>query len=65
MSTTSIAWGATSLIYAATFNKVGIAKLLLENGAIVDAKDARGNTALDNAKMQEATEMVELLTQFG
>jgi ankyrin repeat protein len=57
--------GATSLIYAATFNKVGIAKILLEHGADSKVKDGRGNSALDNAKMQEAKEMVELLEAYS
>ncbi len=56
--------GATCLIYAATFNKVDIAQLLLSNGADVHAKDGRGNSALDNAKMQEANEMVTLLEKY-
>jgi len=57
--------GATSLIYAATFNKVGIAKLLLEHGADINAKDGRGQSALDNAKMQEAQEMIDLLETYS
>ena len=57
--------GATSLIYAASFNKIGIARILLENGADIQTKDARGNTALENAQMQDAKEMVELLEQYG
>ena len=56
--------GATCLIYAATFNKIGIAKILLEHGADTEATDARGNSALDNARMQEAQEMVELLEHY-
>jgi len=53
--------GGTCLIYAATFNKIEIATLLLEHGASLRDKDARGNTALDHATLQGAKEMIVLL----
>jgi ankyrin repeat protein len=38
--------GRTALDYAASFNNVAMAKLLLEHGAHVDARDPSGATAL-------------------
>jgi ankyrin repeat protein len=38
--------GRTALDYAASFNNVAMAKLLLDHGAHVDARDGSGNTAL-------------------
>ena len=57
--------GATALIYAATFKHVNITKMLLEKGANMQIKDARGNTALDHAKLQEMPELVALLEQYS
>jgi ankyrin repeat protein len=53
--------GATCLIFAATFNREPIAKMLVEHGADTTARDARGNTALDHAKMQGITPLINLL----
>ena len=53
--------GATALIFASTFKQVAIIKMLLEHGADTTVKDDRGNSALDHAKMQGATEVIELL----
>ena len=56
--------GATSLIYAVTFNREEIARLLLEHGADRDIKDVRGNTALEHAKMQGLPNLVALLGKY-
>jgi len=53
--------GGTALIYAATFNRQDIAKLLLDNKADTSVKDQRGNTALDHAKLQGAPALIDLL----
>ena len=53
--------GASSLIYAATFNRLEIAKLLIANGADTSLKDVRGKTALDHAKMQGMPSVIDLL----
>ncbi len=55
------AMGATGLIYAATFKQLEIARLLLRYGANSSIKDPKGNTALDHAKMQGASPLIELL----
>jgi ankyrin repeat protein len=55
------AMGATCLIYAATFNRLDIAKLLLLHGAQTQTKDSRGFTALDHARIQGSPEMIDLL----
>ena len=52
---------ATALIYAATFAQAEIAQLLIESGADITHKDAKGNTAFDHAKMQGATKLMEIL----
>ena len=56
--------GATSLIYAATFNRFEIAKVLLTHGAHTTIKDGRGNTAIDHAKLQGAPELIDLLNSI-
>lgn len=53
--------GAGCLIFAVTFNRLGIVRLLLEKGADASQRDARGNTALDHARMQELHPIVEML----
>lgn len=53
--------GSTALIYAATFNHLEIAKLLLANGADKTVKDARGHNAADHAKMQGYVPMANLV----
>jgi len=54
--------GASCLIFAITFNQPEIASLLIAHGADVDIKDARGNTALDHARMQGFGHFEEILT---
>ena len=55
------AMGATCLIYAATLNRAEIAKLLIAHGADIEPKDARGNSALDHAKIQGIPALINLL----
>ena len=52
---------ATCLIYAATLNRQEIAKLLIAHGADIELKDARGNSALDYAKIQGVPALIHLL----
>jgi ankyrin repeat protein len=53
--------GMTPLMYAARYNKVDIAKYLIEKGARADIKDEKGYKALKYAEMSKATDMVALL----
>jgi hypothetical protein len=53
--------GASPLIYAVTFNRLDIAEMLLKHGADKLVKDARGNTAMDHAKLQGAGALIDLL----
>lgn len=55
------AMGGSCLIYAVTFNRIRIAHMLLANGVDATLRDARGNTALDLAKMQGIPELIALL----
>jgi hypothetical protein len=43
------------------FNRPEIAKMLIDHGADTKAKDNRGNTALDHAKIQGDPEVIRLL----
>ena len=49
------------LMYAARYNHVEIAKLLIANGAKITDKDARGRTAIQYAELSNANEVVSLL----
>ncbi len=53
--------GMTPLMYAATYNKVHLMKLLVANGANVDIKSKIGATILDYARISGATAAVEYL----
>lgn len=55
--------GASCLIFAITFNQQEIARLLIAHGADLDIRDARGNTALDHAKMQGFGHFEDILTR--
>ncbi|KAF5119755.1 Ankyrin-3 [Metarhizium anisopliae] len=57
--------GATALTLAAWFNEEKIAKLLLENGAAVDAMDSDGRTALHVAVEGGYCDLVSFLLQNG
>jgi ankyrin repeat protein len=55
-------YGMTPLHFAALFQNVAVAKILLEAGANVTLKDKKGKTPLDYA---ESSEMIKLLTASG
>ena len=56
--------GKTPLQYAARYNRVEIAKLLLENGAKLNAKCDKGYTALKYAELSKATDVAQLLKSY-
>lgn len=55
--------GRTLLMYAARYNKTDIMELLIQNGADLNAKCSQGKTALDYAKLSNAKEAIEILSQ--
>lgn len=57
--------GFTPLIYAARDNKLEIAKLLIEHGANVNAKNIYDQTPLSVAENAKHTEMINLLKANG
>jgi ankyrin repeat protein len=57
--------GVTALMFAASNNKIVIAKLLLQKGADVNIKADNGETALLMAKRNGFSTMMQLLRQAG
>lgn len=55
--------GMSPLMLAARYNKVEIIKILLSNGAILNAKDEKGFTALKHAELSNAKDAVQILKQ--
>lgn len=55
--------GMSPLMLAARYNKVEIIKILLSNGAILNAKDEKGFTALKHAELSNAKDAVQVLKQ--
>ena len=55
----------TPLFYAAREGNVAVARLLISLGMTVNFVDNSGNTALDNAVLNERFEMVRLLASMG
>ena len=53
--------GKTPLMYAARYNRVKIASLLLDNGARISPKDDNGQTAIDYAVSAKAKEVKKVL----
>ena len=53
--------GITPLMLASCFNDIEIAKILIDNGAILDSKDNSGLTAKDYAKRLGQKRMLEFL----
>lgn len=53
--------GRTPLQYAARYNRVEIAKLLLDKGAKLNAKCDKGFTALKYAELSQANDVAQLL----
>jgi ankyrin repeat protein len=58
-------YGSTPLIIACTFNKVNVAKVLINGGADLSIKSADGSTALHTAAFFCRQEIVELLLKSG
>lgn len=56
--------GKTPLMYAARANQLEITTFLIEQGAKVDVKDKYGLTALDYAKISNATEVISYLNSL-
>jgi ankyrin repeat protein len=56
--------GKTPLQYAARYNRVEIAKLLLHNGAKLNARCDKGYTALKYAEIANATEVAQFLKSY-
>lgn len=54
----------TPLMVAARYNKVEIIKILVSKGAVVNAKDENGFTALKYAELSNANEAVLFLKQM-
>ena len=57
--------GRTLLINSALYNRIEIAKWLLEKGALIDEKDAQGLSALHCAVMSNNLKIVEFLLKQG
>jgi ankyrin repeat protein len=55
------AWDLTPLHYSAVFNQPTITTKLLDYGADHHLKDAKGNTALDHAKLERNNDVVTIL----
>ncbi|OSY88992.1 hypothetical protein WH52_04845 [Tenacibaculum holothuriorum] len=53
--------GLTPLMFAARYNRVKIAKLLIKKGARLKVKSDRGYTALEFAKMSKAHETYKVI----
>lgn len=56
--------GKTPLMYAARYNELEIVKFLIENGAKINIKDSNNFTAADYAKISNATEVYEYLSNL-
>jgi ankyrin repeat protein len=57
--------GLSPLMVAARYNKVDIMKILIANGARIDAKDENGFTALKYAELSNAKEAFLFLKQVS
>ena len=57
--------GRTLLIHSALYNRISIAKWLLENGANIDEKDMQGLSALHCAVVSNNYEIAEFLLKCG
>jgi ankyrin repeat protein len=58
-------FGFTPLMFAAKQNSLGLARLLLSKGAMLDSANIRGGTALMNASNFGLRKMTELLVEAG
>jgi uncharacterized protein len=57
--------GLSPLMLAARYNKVEIMKILIANGALINAKNENGLTALKYAELSNAKEAFLFLKQVG
>lgn len=57
--------GKAPLHYAARYNRADIVKMLIENGADLEAKSNTGLTAIDFAKASNATDALNVLAQYA
>lgn len=57
--------GMTPLMLAARYNNVTIMEMLIEKGANIKTKDARGFTAQKHAELSKANEAVAYLQQLS
>lgn len=57
--------GNTALIYAAQVNNISFARLLIEDGADINAQNYAGSTALHHAALRGHREIVRLLLRAG
>ena len=55
--------GMTPLMYAARYNRVGIVKLLIANGANLKEKSNKGYTALKYAKISKAHDTYKIIEE--
>jgi ankyrin repeat protein len=53
--------GTTPLIFSCMYNKIESVKVLIEHKADTSAKDSEGKTALDYARENSFSEIVDLL----
>ncbi|AXT20699.1 ankyrin repeat domain-containing protein [Flavobacteriaceae bacterium AU392] len=56
--------GMTPLHYAAKYNRVEILKLLVENGAKLNKRCDKGNTAVEYAKLSNAKDAIAVLNEL-
>lgn len=56
--------GKTPLMYAARYNELEIAKVLIEKGAKTDIKDANNLKAIDYAKISNANDVYSFLEKL-
>ncbi|MDY8135074.1 ankyrin repeat domain-containing protein [Aquimarina sp. 2201CG5-10] len=56
--------GKSPLMYASKYGMLDFAKKLIEKGAIVNAKNERGRTALDYAKKYQQQELIDYLSSI-
>ena len=56
--------GSTALHLASSYNHTDVIKILVQHGARTDIKDNDGNTPIDDARIRNHEEAVDLLQQL-